>query len=57
MCYQFTQLFTLQMGFIRQLDYNTTNNGSGKNFIQTTFLFTVDKNKKSRIEKLPSVMD
>jgi len=46
-----------QLGFIRQFDYNTTTNGSGKNFIQSTFLFTVDKSKKNKVEKLPSVMD
>ncbi len=57
MGYEFTPLFTLQIGFIRQFDYNTTTNGSGKNFIQTTLLFTVDKSKKNKVEKLPSVMD
>jgi len=57
MGYEFTPLFTLQIGFIRQFDYNTTTNGSGKNFIQSTFLFTVDKSKKNKVEKLPSVMD
>ena len=43
--YQFTKLFTLQMGFIRQFDYRASDNGSGKNFIQTSLLFNVDNSK------------
>ena len=52
--YQFTNLFTVQMGFIRQFDYRISDNGSGKNFIQTSFLFNVDNTKR---EVLPSTMD
>lgn len=56
--YQFTGLFALQTGFIRQFDYNTINNGVGKNFIQTTFLFYIDKNTLNlNIERKPNLID
>lgn len=56
--YQFTGLFALQSGFIRQFDYNTTNGGVGKNFIQTTLLFYIDKHTLNRdIERKPNVID
>ena len=55
--YQFTHLFAFQAGWIRQFDYRISDDGSGKNFIQTTLLFTVDKSKKNPVEKLPSTMD
>ena len=32
--YQFTKAIALQSGFIRQFDYRTSDDGSGKNFIQ-----------------------
>ncbi len=54
--YEFTKLFTLQVGFIRQFDYRTSDNGSGKNFIQTSFLFNVDHTNTKR-EVHPSTMD
>ena len=54
--YQFSKLFAFQMGFIRQFDYNTVNNGTGKNFIQTSFIFNVDKSN-SKHEAHPSTMD
>lgn len=56
--YQFTNLFALQAGWIRQFDYNATNGGNGKNFIQTTLLFVLDKNSKAnKVEKLPTTLD
>jgi len=54
--YQFTKLFALQGGFIRQYDYRKTDDGSGKNFLQFSALFTVDK-KPSQKERIPSIMD
>ncbi len=41
--YKFTKTFTLQGGFIRQFDYNTSTGGSGKNFAQLLFSFTLDR--------------
>ena len=41
--YKFTNTFTLQGGFIRQFDYNTSTGGSGKNFAQILCSFTLDK--------------
>ena len=54
--YQFSKLFTFQAGFIRQFDYRTTDDGSGKNFIQTSFFFTEDHTQTKR-EHHPSTMD
>lgn len=54
--YEFTKLFTLQVGFIRQYDYRTSDNGSGKNFIQTSLLFNTD-HTNTRREVHPSTMD
>ncbi len=56
MGYQFSKLFAFQAGFIRQFDYRTTDNGTGKNYIQTTFLFTADHTNSKR-ETHPSTMD
>ena len=55
--YLFSNLFTLQSGFIRQFDYRTSDNGSGKNFIQTTLLFSIDKSAAPNVNKHPSTMD
>jgi hypothetical protein len=56
--YQFSGLFCLQMGFIRQFDYNTTNNGVGKNFIQTNLFLYLDKHTLSKnVERSPSSID
>lgn len=54
--YQFTKQFAFQFGFIRQFDYRTTDGGSGKNFLQTSFLFNVDHTNTQR-ELHPSNMD
>ena len=54
--YQFSKLFTFQAGFIRQYDYRVADNGSGKNFIQTSFLFTGDRTNSKR-DHHPSTMD
>ncbi len=56
--YQFTKFFALQLGWIRQYDYNATTGGVGKNYIQTTLLFVLDKSSKTNaVEKLPSTLD
>lgn len=52
--YQFTKLFALQLGWIRQYDYRKVDDGSGKNFLQTTLFFTIDKSHR---EIHPSTMD
>lgn len=55
--YLFSTLVTLQTGFIRQYDYRKTDDGSGKNFIQTTLLFNVDKSTTRNANRHPSTMD
>ena len=54
--YEFSKEFTVQLGFIRQFDYRTADNGSGKNFIQTSFLFSADPTHAKR-EQHPSTLD
>ncbi|MFL9483155.1 DUF2490 domain-containing protein [Chitinophagaceae bacterium LWZ2-11] len=54
--YQFNKLIAVQSGFIRQFDYNKITDGSGKNFIQTTVLFYLDK-KTFRSDTHPNMMD
>lgn len=54
--YQFTQLFTLQLGFIRQFDYGLMNNGSAKNFILASFIFNIDRTNDKR-DAHPASMD
>jgi hypothetical protein len=54
--YQFSKFFTLQAGLIRQYDYRKTDDGSGKNFLHLSFLFTVDKTQPKQ-ERHPSTMD
>jgi hypothetical protein len=44
--YQFNKHITVQTGFIRQYDYRTTDNGSGKNFIQTSLLLNAGNGEK-----------
>lgn len=53
--FQFNKWFAAQTGWIRQFDYNKTNDGSGKNFLQTTLMFTLDKSGPK--EAHPSPMD
>jgi hypothetical protein len=45
--YKVSKLLTIQVGFIRQFDYNTVDNGSGKNFIQTSLLFNAGNSKRT----------
>ena len=45
--FKVSKLFTIQVGFIRQFDYRTTDNGSGKNFIQTSLLFNAGNSKRT----------
>jgi hypothetical protein len=54
--YQFNKTFAIQTGFIRQFDYNTANDGTGKNFLQTTFMFYLD-NKTFKPATHPNMMD
>jgi hypothetical protein len=52
----FTKLFTLQMGLLRQYDYRLTGNSTGKNYFQTSLLFTINDHKDKR-ERHPSTAD
>ena len=54
--YRFTKLYTLQLGFIRQYSYKTGEHGTGKNFIQTSFLFNIDHTAVHR-ENHPASID
>lgn len=54
--YEFTQLFTLQIGWVRQYDYRKIDDGTGKNFLQTSLLFSFDKNTLKR-DRIPSNLD
>ncbi len=40
--YAFTDLFTLQAGWLNQFDYRLTGNSTKKNYLQTSLLFTLD---------------
>jgi len=54
--YQFSKLFALQGGYIRQYDYRKSDDGSGKNFLQLLLLFTLDRTQ-TKVERHPSTMD
>lgn len=54
--YQFSKVVTAQAGWIRQFDYRKADDGTGKNFIQTSLLFTLDK-KLLEKEHFPNTMD
>lgn len=54
--YQFNKLFAIQSGFLRQFDYRKTDDGSGKNFLQTSLLFTLER-KASIAPRHPQMMD
>lgn len=53
--YKFSKNFILQIGYIRQFDYNPTGS-SAKNFIQTALLFNIHSQRSNR-ELHPSSMD
>lgn len=53
--YEFSNLFALQLCYIRQFDYKLTDE-TGKNFIQLSFLLEFDWRKKTG-EKVPSSMN
>lgn len=57
--YQFSKIVGAQVGWIRQFDYRKADDGTGKNFIQASLLFNLDKKifeDKDR-EHFPSTMD
>ncbi len=54
--YEFSKQFTFQLGFIRQFDYRVVDDGSGKNYMQTSFLFSADHTNSKR-EQHPSTLD
>jgi hypothetical protein len=54
--YNFTSLFTLQIGWIRQYDLKVVGSSIGKNFLQTNLFFSIGEHKSKR-EKHPSSDD
>ncbi|BAV04600.1 Protein of unknown function [Filimonas lacunae] len=54
--FQFSKVVAAQAGWIRQFDYRKADDGSGKNFIQTSLLFTLDKRIFEK-EHFPNTMD
>lgn len=54
--YQFSKLIAIQSGFLRQFDYRKTDDGSGKNFLQTSLLFTLER-KEPIAPRHPQMMD
>jgi hypothetical protein len=54
--YQFSKVVAAQVGWIRQYDYRKADDGSGKNFIQTSLLFTLDKRIFEK-EHFPNTID
>jgi hypothetical protein len=55
--YYFSKVLALQSGFVRQYDYRKTDDGSGKNFIQTTLFISVDHSTITHEHRHPSTMD
>jgi hypothetical protein len=54
--YQFSRIFTVQGGYLNQYDYKKSDDGSHKNFLQVSFLFTAQK-KQSKVENYPNTID
>ncbi len=54
--YQFSELFSLQTGILRQFDYRSNNTSFGKTYFQTSLLFNINE-KRSERERHPSSMD
>ncbi len=54
--YVFDDHFTLQSGYLRQYDYRMTGNSTGKDYLQTSLLFTLNEHK-SNMERHPSPAD
>ncbi len=54
--YQLSKLLALQSGFTRQYDYRAAGNSSGKNFLQTSCLFSTNRSASKR-PRHPSTVD
>lgn len=54
--YQFTSLLGMQIGVLRQFDYRKADDGSAKNFLQASLLFTLER-KESIGLRLPQTTD
>jgi len=52
--YKFTDVFTFQIGYVSQYDFNRNINPYTKNFLQTSFLFDLNKHQKQEA-KLPTI--
>lgn len=55
--YLFSNVVTLQTGFMRQYDYRKTDDGSGKNFIQSTLVFNIDKSANPHVNRHPTTIN
>ena len=57
MGYQFSFLFTLQMGLINQTDFNAKGGQTDKNYIQTTLMFSTSKKVNKKDNRNSSIME
>jgi hypothetical protein len=49
--YKFTSVFTFQVGYVSQYDYNRNINPYTKKFLQTSFLFNLNKHQKQEAKQ------
>jgi hypothetical protein len=54
--YQFSDVFSLQMGLLHQFDYRSNTSSVSKNYFQTSLLFNINE-KRSERERHPGSMD
>ena len=55
--YQFSHIFSLQLGYINQTDFNTTGGQTDKSFLQTTFIFFAERKLFRKDSKVSTIMD
>ena len=55
--YQFSPLFTLQMGLLNQTDFNSKGGQTDKNYIQTTLVFSTNKSLFKKESNSSSIME
>ncbi|TDH29220.1 DUF2490 domain-containing protein [Segetibacter sp. 3557_3] len=53
--YQFSELFTLQSGYLRQYDYRADGAGTVKDYFQTSLLFSINESRSERGRRPGSV--
>ena len=54
--YQFSDLLAFQAGLLRQFDYRKADDGSAKNYLQASLLFSLERDKKGEPHH-PSTLD